>query len=115
MYCQVQPAALWVLHHVLPLLTSLVVKEDALGGLGSSGVAAVAILEHLVSLAITLEQGADVAMLGQLGSLRWVRPHRAMVVVLHCANYVCTQLVSEAVESHMLTKHQTRAVTLPKW
>jgi hypothetical protein len=74
MYCQVPPAALWVLHRVLPLLTSLVIKEDALGGLGSSGVAAVAILEHLVSLAVTLEQGADVAVLGQLGNLRWVSP-----------------------------------------
>lgn len=107
MYCQVPPAALWVLHHVLPLLTSLVVKEDALGGLGSSGVAAVAILEHLVSLAITLEQSADVAVLGQLGSLRWVRGG----AVVHL---MFAQPISEAVESNMLTK-KARAVTLPEW
>lgn len=71
MYCQVPTSVLWGLRHFLPGLHTLVVKEDALGGIGSSGVAAIATLGRLRALAVTLEDGADVAVLGQLEDLRY--------------------------------------------
>jgi hypothetical protein len=52
------------------MLFTLVVKEDALGGVGSSGVAAIAGLSHIVSLGVTVEAGADVSTLGHTSSLR---------------------------------------------
>lgn len=70
MYCQVPTSVVWALCRWLPLLSTLVVKEDALGGVGSSGVAAIAGLSHIVSLGVTVEGGADVSALGQTSSLR---------------------------------------------
>jgi len=70
MFCQAPTAVLWSLQRYLPALQTLVIKEDALGGVGSSGVAALAGLSSLLSLGVTLEPGADVGVLGALGNLR---------------------------------------------
>lgn len=70
MYCQVPVSLLWALHRRMPDLATLVVKEDGLGGVSSSGVAAVASLTQLVSLGVTVEPGADVSVLGRLNRLR---------------------------------------------
>jgi hypothetical protein len=70
LYCQVTTSVAFALCRWLPLLFTLVVKEDALGGVGSSGVAAIAGLSHIVSLGVTVEAGADVSTLGHTSSLR---------------------------------------------
>lgn len=70
MYCQVSHAVLWALQRCLPGLQTLVVREDVLGGVGSNGVAAVAGLSRLTSLAVTVAAGTDVSVLGGLTNLR---------------------------------------------
>lgn len=70
MYCQVPTAVFWSLLRFTPHLRTLVVKEDALGGVGSSSVAAIAGLSHLTSLGVTVEPGTDVGALADLSSLR---------------------------------------------
>ncbi len=70
LHCQVTSAVLWHVSRALPSLSSLVVKEAPLAGVGSSGVAAVAGLRGLRALALTLEPLADVSCLGDLSTLR---------------------------------------------
>jgi hypothetical protein len=57
----------------VPRLATLVVKEAPFAGIGTSGVAAVACLQQLRALALTVEPHADVSPLGELTGLRWVR------------------------------------------
>lgn len=70
MFCQVPVSVLWALHRCMPDLATLVVKEDGLGGVSSSGLAAVSSLTQLVSLGVTVEPGGDVSVLGRLSKLR---------------------------------------------
>jgi hypothetical protein len=77
LHCQVPTALLWALKPCLPELNTLILKEDVLGGIGSSGVAAVAGLTRLQALGLTVAAGADVSMLGsnttQLRCVSWGR------------------------------------------
>jgi hypothetical protein len=70
MYCQATTSVLWALTRCLPHLHTLVVKDDGLGGVGSSGLGAIVSLSHMVSLGVTLLPGSDVGPLKQLDSLR---------------------------------------------
>jgi hypothetical protein len=70
MYCQVCTAVCWSLPRFTPLIHTLVIKEDALGGVGSSSMAAIAGLAHVTSLGLTVEPCTHVGVLADCGSLR---------------------------------------------
>lgn len=73
LHCHISSGSLWYLTRAWPDLSSLVVREAPLAGIGTSGVAAVAGLSRLRVLGLTVEQHADVSSLGDLISLRWVQ------------------------------------------
>lgn len=72
MYCQVTTSVLWALQRCLPSLHTLVIKDDGLGGVGSSGLAVIASLTQLVMLGVTVAPGSDVGVLKDMDRLRWV-------------------------------------------
>ncbi|KAF6255658.1 hypothetical protein COO60DRAFT_191669 [Scenedesmus sp. NREL 46B-D3] len=72
LHCSVSSGLMWVLARAVPRLASLAVKEAPLAGIGTSGVAAVAALQRLRALALTLEPHVDVSLLAELTGLRYL-------------------------------------------
>ena len=70
--CQLGNNHAWLISKSWPHLSTLIIKDGPLDGLGSSGVSALAQLRNLTALGVTVEAVADVRPLGSLTQLEYL-------------------------------------------